>query len=132
MSNPEFVVVWAIPTNEDMECWMMVRNSQRGWELPGGRIGVGESPDEAALRELYEETGKLGIAKALDLNLIGGGCVVLVKVDEEPIPDPWDSKDESIEEVGWCLKPPENTAWGEDEILKIRSHDWSTSISLES
>jgi ADP-ribose pyrophosphatase len=27
------------------------------WEVPAGRIGEGESPDEAALRELREETG---------------------------------------------------------------------------
>ena len=27
------------------------------WELPGGLVEPGESPDEGAIRELYEETG---------------------------------------------------------------------------
>jgi 8-oxo-dGDP phosphatase len=28
-----------------------------GWEIPGGRVEEGESPDEAAAREVAEETG---------------------------------------------------------------------------
>ena len=31
----------------------------RDWELPAGRMEVGETPAEAALRELREETGHL-------------------------------------------------------------------------
>lgn len=29
----------------------------RGWDIPGGHVEPGETPVEAALRELYEETG---------------------------------------------------------------------------
>ena len=132
MYRPEFVVVWAVPVGGDEDCWLMVRHSQRGWELPGGRIRNGEEADEAALRELYEETGTLGTAKALEMDLIGQGCVVLVHISEGPTPEPWTSKDESIEEVGWCLEAPENSAWGKAEIDTIKAHDWSTSISLGS
>lgn len=33
------------------------RHSRLRWTLPKGRLDRGESPDEAALREVYEETG---------------------------------------------------------------------------
>lgn len=126
-----FVVIWAVSSRED-GCWIMVKNRSRGWELPGGRMGQGEAPEEAALRELFEEAGALGTAKAIDSDLIEGGHVVLVEIDIPVSPDPWKSMDDSIEEVGWCLQVPENSAWGSEEIERIINHDWSTSISLGS
>ena len=126
-----FVVVWAFSTEED-QCWIMVKNRERGWELPGGRVKKDEAPEEAALRELYEEAGVLGTAKAVDTDLVHGGHVVLVEIDAPVCPEPWKSIDEEIDEVGWCLEVPENSAWGEEEIGRIINHDWSTSISLGS
>ena len=126
-----FVVVWAVSSDED-GCWIMVKHSRRGWELPGGTMGQDEAPEEAALRELYEETGILGTAKAIDSGLIEGGVVVLVEVDSPVSPEPWGSEDDAIEEVGWCLQLPERSAWGNDEFERIVSHDWNTSISLGS
>jgi 8-oxo-dGTP diphosphatase len=41
----------------DGDKFVMVRNKQRGWEMPGGKIGPGESPQEAVEREFLEETG---------------------------------------------------------------------------
>lgn len=126
-----FVVVWAFSTEED-GCWIMVKNRSRGWELPGGRVNQDEAPEEAALRELYEETGLLGTAKSIDSSLILGGHVVLVEIDIPVSPEPWESRDDAIEEVGWCLQLPENSAWGSEEIQRIIDHDWSASISLGS
>ena len=65
-------------------------------------------------------------------DLVMEGHVVLVEVDIPVSPDPWKSVDDSIEEVGWCLQVPENSAWGSEEIERIINHDWSTSISLGS
>ncbi len=126
-----FVVAWTYSAEED-GCWIMVKNRSRGWELPGGRLNKGEAPEEAALRELFEETGVLGTAKAIEGDLLPGGYVVLVEIGIPVSPEPWESLDDAIEEVGWCLQLPENSAWGDEEIERIINHDWSTSISLES
>ncbi|MEC7101327.1 MAG: NUDIX domain-containing protein [Candidatus Thermoplasmatota archaeon] len=129
-----FVVCWVYSRKAlaDEKPWIMVLNKNRGWELPGGEISENEDFDIAALRELYEETGLLGTAIRYDEDIIEGGVVVLIEVENSPNPEPWDSLDPSIIEVGWCLEPPTRLAWEEEELEKIRNHDWSSSKTLES
>ena len=129
-----FVVCWVYSRKalEDENPWIMVLNKNRGWELPGGEISENVDFDIAALRELYEETGLLGTAIRYDEGIIEGGVVVLIEVENSPNPEPWDSLDPSIIEVGWCLEPPTRLAWEEEELEKIRNHDWSSSKTLES
>ena len=36
---------------------LVLRNERGEWELPGGRLDDGETPEEAVVREIREETG---------------------------------------------------------------------------
>lgn len=38
-------------------CLLLCREDGKGWELPGGRLNVGESYTNGAIRECLEETG---------------------------------------------------------------------------
>ena len=132
-SEKRWVVVWAVPKNRiEIPCWIMVKHEERGWELPGGELMESEENDIAALRELYEETGHLGVAIAEDDSIIKGGVVVLVEIDVEPDEWNWMSEDEKIVEVGWCIEVPDELFWGSEEIERLVNHDWSTSKTLGS
>lgn len=57
------VALAIVADEEDRPCFVLTRRAaklkkhSRQWALPGGRMDPGESPEEAALRELHEEVG---------------------------------------------------------------------------
>jgi 8-oxo-dGTP diphosphatase len=50
------VLVWAF-ADDEKKTIVLTRHRRRGWEVPGGKVDAGESPENAAHRELFEETG---------------------------------------------------------------------------
>lgn len=78
-------------TNEDGQLLLVQRSIEprKGmWSLPGGFVEIGETTDEAALRELEEETGLTGrgtrlLGACTRASKITGGVIVLgYSVDE--------------------------------------------------
>jgi 8-oxo-dGTP diphosphatase len=56
--------------------WIFVRHRNRkSWEMPAGHIEPGESADQAAVRELYEEAGVVSSAMThlCDYSVTAGG-----------------------------------------------------------
>jgi ADP-ribose pyrophosphatase YjhB (NUDIX family) len=56
-ANSLVVAVGAVVRNESGGVLMIQRTDNGLWALPGGAQEIGETPSEAAVREIYEETG---------------------------------------------------------------------------
>lgn len=57
-STPDFGEAWHVLVLCRFQGqWVLTRNRKRGLEFPGGKREQGETIEEAAVREVYEETG---------------------------------------------------------------------------
>lgn len=56
---PQPAITSALALAFDGECILMTNLHQRGWDIPGGHLDPGETPEAAMRREVIEEAGAL-------------------------------------------------------------------------
>ena len=95
--------------------WVYSKHRERGtWEVPGGHIEEGETPIEAAKRELYEETGAVDVEITpvclYKISTYGMLCYAKIKKFDK-IPD------SEMEEIGFFDQEPENLTYKDSHHL---------------
>lgn len=129
--GPEVIVgVGVVVENSDKEILMKKRKNSHGeneWALPGGKVDFGESFEEAALRELNEETGLIGqepevISLSNQLRYLEEGihCVIIgVRVKVGKGEKPVNLESEKCQGFSWFAldKLPENIFEGSEQVL---------------
>lgn len=60
------------------DSFVWVLHPERGWEVPGGKVEIGEHPDDAVVREAWEEAG-------LVLNSVQWAAEYRIVVEEQQV-----------------------------------------------
>jgi len=122
--GPVFVLAWVttraekkIPLGNGGRV-LFVEHPERGWEIPGGHVEPGETPDEAMLRELYEETGLRGAIQEWNTTDYPKGWVAHVVVEETELSE-WNVRDEKVSNVKWWDEVPPLKEWTVEEFTDL-------------
>ena len=97
--HPKFVLAWVTRVGEtltpmEVAAKSFVEHPQRGWEIPGGHLEPGETPEMALIREL-KETGLDGTIMSWNTDYYPQGWVAHVVVSKESSGQ-WSVGDESV------------------------------------
>jgi 8-oxo-dGTP pyrophosphatase MutT (NUDIX family) len=126
-TRPKFVLAWVTTSSKQNiqlgkgGMVLFVEHPQRGWEIPGGHIESGETPDEAMLRELHEETGLTGKIQRWNTTYYPKGWVAHVVVEETAIME-WNVHDDKVAKVKWWEEVPPLKEWTVEEFTDLS--DW--------
>ncbi len=105
LQSPRHVVSAAVVVANPDDEILLVESPRRGWEIPGGQVELNESIQDAALREVREESGilveLLGLAGVFQ-NVPKSICSFLFKA--KPIGGALQTSGESTR-VGWFPVP---------------------------
>ena len=94
---------------------LFVEHPERGWEIPGGHLEANESPDEALVREVREETGLECAIVRWNKDYYPKGWVAHVRVSSSFTGD-WGVDDEKVASVKWWSEVPPVKAWTVEEF----------------
>ena len=122
---PKFVLAWITSLSENNPSLgngghvVFVKHPTRGWEIPGGHLEPGESPEQALVREVLEETG-------LEVSIVGwnkeyyqNGWVANAVTTEKPHQHNWQVNDSKVEEIRWWDSVPPVINWTKQEFIDL-------------
>ena len=111
--------VWL--TNDDGEVLLVRNEGDVGWADPGGKVAAGESYEEAARREVREETGlECRLTGVCDVHVVENRAVatdspsifeLIVIFTGEPTGGKLRPREGEIAELEWVSKPPETVLY---------------------
>ena len=129
---PKFVLAWITSISEKSQTIqsgghvVFVRHPERGWEIPGGHLNVGESPEDALIREVKEETGLEVEIIAWNKEYYPNGWVAHAITNYIPQSESWNIADDKVDEIAWWNSVPPVIKWTEQEFVDL--DNWCSSI----
>jgi len=130
--NPVFTLAWVTHLGEKITKLgegsrvLFVKHPQRGWEIPGGHLNEGETPETALLRELKEETGCVGKIMSWNKNYYPKGWVAHVVVELSGKEISWTVDDANVSQVKWWDEVPPLIEWTTEEFQDLS--EWCSSL----